>query len=75
MRAVTQPKGKHTEKVITGHPVRDFLLGFLPGMAWLEGMREGVGVGGAAADTVREKTLQGPVGQHTREIKKAMDPQ
>lgn len=74
VRAITEPKGGNVEKVITGFPVKDFLLSLLPGMAFLEGMKEGVELGGAAADKLQEKALQGPIGRHRRDVEAALSP-
>jgi RHS repeat-associated protein len=72
IRVITEPVAQNKEKVITAHPIRDFLIGLIPGMAIVESGETAVELGGAGADHIQGRVREGNMGVHMRQRDEAL---
>jgi len=72
IRVITEPVAKNTEKVVTAHPIRDFLIGLIPGMAVVETGEAAVELAGAGADQLQGKVMEGNIGRNIRQRDEAL---
>jgi RHS repeat-associated protein len=72
IRVVTEPVAKNKEKVITAHPIRDFLIGLIPGMAVVETGEAAVELAGAGADQLQGRVMEGNIGRNIRQRDEAL---
>ena len=75
VRVVTEEKGGNAEKLITGFPVKDFLLGLIPGVGAATLTKDVQDTTAqltmVGTDAVEDKLREGNVGESQRQLQKA----